>query len=346
MTARLRRYAVCLALAIPFAAHVVLAAPEQEPGTKATLARFQEQVNDYLALRWRATRDLPPLPSAAKLPEIVATIELQVRAIRRVCDGARSGEIFDNDVAVLLRQNLSATIDEHNLDVARADSNTPPATRRRSWGVRDRAIGCRGCVPLGCRKFRLTALPPLPDQLAVPVPAAGPRAAGHRPRAVRRRAAGRPAEAAFDSLTHREVRAQDGRRDAILAAAVSTSSTAATARNHARLATNSDVPGQTRNRAGIRGTSQRARRDDAERQDSQNAAPAVHQAPCQRAAPDAACGQGDPFGLEVRLTARSDVIESGECEHDGDDRQEAVPQSTALARFKSTHSASSGLPRV
>ena len=102
------------------AAHVVLAAPEQEPGTKVTLARFQNQVNDYLALRWHATRDLPPLPSAARLPEIIAAIvEQQVRAVRRARDDARTGEIFASDVAFLIRQNLSATIDEHAIDVAR-----------------------------------------------------------------------------------------------------------------------------------------------------------------------------------------------------------------------------------
>ena len=164
MTTRLRRYAVCLALTIPLAAHVVLAAPEQEPGTKATLARFQKQVNDYLALRWRATRDLPPLPSAAKLPEIVATIELQVRAIRRARDGARSGEIFANDMAVLVRQNLSATIDEYNLDVAQlleyTECDAPTFLGRPRPG--DRLPWLRAArMP----ELMLTALPPLPYEL-------------------------------------------------------------------------------------------------------------------------------------------------------------------------------------
>jgi len=164
MTLRLRRYAVCLALTIPFAAHVVLAAPGQEPGTKATLAGFQKQLNDYLALRWRATRDLPPLPSAAKVPEIVATIELQVRAIRRARDGARSGEIFTSDVAILLRQNLSATIDEHNLDVAQlleyAACDAPVFLGRPRPG--DRLPWLRAArMP----ELLLTALPPLPFEL-------------------------------------------------------------------------------------------------------------------------------------------------------------------------------------
>ena len=164
MTIRLRRYAVCLALTIPFAAHVVFAAPEQEPGTKATLARFQKQVNDYLALRWRATRDLPPLPSAAKLPEIVATIELQVRAIRRARDGARGGEIFASDVAVLIRQNLSATIDEHKLDVAQLleDTACDAPTFLGRPRPDDRLPWLRAArMP----ELMLTALPPLPYEL-------------------------------------------------------------------------------------------------------------------------------------------------------------------------------------
>ena len=164
MTTRFRRYAVCLTLAIPFAAHDVLAVPEQEPATKVTLARFQIQVNDYLALRWRAVRDLPPLPSEAKLPELIPAIKLQVPAIRRARDGVRGGEIFTSDVALLIRQNLSATIDEHTLDVAQllkdAACDAPAFLGRPRPD--DRLPWLRSArMP----ELLLTALPPLPHEL-------------------------------------------------------------------------------------------------------------------------------------------------------------------------------------
>ena len=165
MSIRFRRYAVCIALAVPFAAHAALAAPpEQAPGTKVTLARFQSQVNDYLALRWRATRDLPPLPSAAKLPELIAAIEQQVRAVRRARDGARGGEIFGSDVSVLLKQNLAATIDEYDLDTARliddAGCDAPAFLGRPR--PNDRLPWLRSArMP----EILLPALPPLPWEL-------------------------------------------------------------------------------------------------------------------------------------------------------------------------------------
>lgn len=164
MTARSRRVVFAAFAAALAAVPVRTASAVQNPADKATSARFQHEINDYLALRWRATRELPPLPSNAKLPELVVAVEQQVRAVRRARDNARNGDIFRTDVAALIRRDLLAVMEEHAIDTAwilEAVACDAPRFAGRPR-VNDRLPWLRA-APMP--EMLVDALPPLPFEL-------------------------------------------------------------------------------------------------------------------------------------------------------------------------------------
>jgi hypothetical protein len=164
MSIRLTRYAICFALGIVVIGPPLLAAPSQELSTKATLASFQMGVNDYLAQRWHAIRDLPLPPAGAKFVELVTALDRQRAAVRQARADVRQGNVFSQDVSTLLRGILAFTIKEYGLDVRELLASQPsdvPRTIARPR-VNESFPWPRGAaMPI----VLIVALPPLPYEL-------------------------------------------------------------------------------------------------------------------------------------------------------------------------------------
>ena len=93
------------------------AATAQDPNDRAVLRRFQLEVNDYLAVRWLATRNLPPPRARAPSTEIVAALEQRVHAVQRARTQAGPPAVFSDEVAVLLRRVIAETLEEYDISV-------------------------------------------------------------------------------------------------------------------------------------------------------------------------------------------------------------------------------------
>ena len=119
--------------------------PRQEADGYGPLDRFQSAVDDYMALREVVKRTLPPLEITPDAEDIRAASDAIAEGIRRARSSAKEGDIFNADVAGLLRLRIGASSREPGCDVAeilaaeRDDDDVPPPPRplvhdRLDWG--------------------------------------------------------------------------------------------------------------------------------------------------------------------------------------------------------------------
>jgi|SoiMethySBSTD1v2_1073268.scaffolds.fasta_scaffold73974_4 hypothetical protein len=99
------------------------------------LDRFQSAVGEYMALREVVKRTIPPLKITPDAEEIRAASNAVAEGILRTRSSAKEGDIFNADVAELLRLRIGATSREPGCDIAeivaaeRDDHDAPPPQR-------------------------------------------------------------------------------------------------------------------------------------------------------------------------------------------------------------------------
>ena len=129
------------------------------------LDRFQSAVGEYMALREVVKRTTPPLKITPDAEDIRAASNAIAEGILRTRSSAKEGDIFNPDVAELLRLRIGASSREPGCDVAeivaaeRDDHGVPPPQRplvhdRLDWGW---GFFMPWCV--------LRVLPLVPDEL-------------------------------------------------------------------------------------------------------------------------------------------------------------------------------------
>jgi len=139
--------------------------PHQEGDGDGLLDRFQSAVDGYMALREVVRRTMPPLEISPDAENIRAASDAIAEGIRRARPSAKQGDIFNADVAVLLRLRIGASSREPSCDVAeilaaeRDDDDVPSPPRplvhdRLDWGL---GSFMPWCV--------LRVLPLVPDEL-------------------------------------------------------------------------------------------------------------------------------------------------------------------------------------
>lgn len=119
--------------------------PRQEGRGYSPLDRFQSAVGEYMALREVVKRTIPPLEITPDAENIRAASNAIAEGILRARPSATEGDIFNADVAELLRLRIGASIRKPGCDVAeivaaqRDDDDVPPPQRplvhdRLDWG--------------------------------------------------------------------------------------------------------------------------------------------------------------------------------------------------------------------
>ena len=137
----------------------------QEGHGYGPLDRFQSAVGEYMALREVVKQTTPPLKITPDAEDIRAASNAIAEGILRTRSSAKEGDIFNADVAELLRLRIGASSREPGCDVAeivaaeRDDHGVPPPQRplvhdRLDWG---RGLFMPWCV--------LRVLPLVPDEL-------------------------------------------------------------------------------------------------------------------------------------------------------------------------------------
>jgi hypothetical protein len=161
MTGRLRRYGFWCSVAALAMGPAAVNARAQEMAPKPVLQQFQKGVDRYLALRWKAVRELPPLPVGGQLRDVIPILEAQIRAVRRAHEDARQGELFTPQVSMLFRTTLADAVEEMGLTpedlIAEMHFDVPSFLL--PLRVNDRAPWLRAVPAPDCVLMALPALP-------------------------------------------------------------------------------------------------------------------------------------------------------------------------------------------
>jgi hypothetical protein len=161
MTRRLRRAILWCSVAALTLGPASTSLRAQEINSKQALQQFQKGVDRYLSLRWKAVRELPPIPVGGQLREVIPRLEAQIRAVRRAHEEARRGEIFSPQVAMLFRLKLAEAVEEIGLSanelIAEMHFDVPPFLL--PLRVNDRAPWLRAMAAPDCVLMALPALP-------------------------------------------------------------------------------------------------------------------------------------------------------------------------------------------
>ena len=124
--------------------------------------RFQRAVNAYVDLHRRAERSLPPLQPTDDWEQISRALDARAAAIRAARPTATQGDLFDRQIADVLRGRIRAVLMQRGDGAGEleADEEVPAGTPRPV--VNGRFPWARGAM---MPPDILLALPPLPEEL-------------------------------------------------------------------------------------------------------------------------------------------------------------------------------------
>jgi len=152
---------VATAILLPLSAGATHRQPELADGAAQ---RFQHAVDVYVDLHRRAERSLPPLQPSEHWDQIARAVDARAAAIRAARPMARPGDLFDSQVAELIRGHLRAVLNrrgtsagELSMDIdeeGSADAARPVVNERFPWA--------RGAM---MPPDFLQVLPALPEEL-------------------------------------------------------------------------------------------------------------------------------------------------------------------------------------
>ena len=100
---------------------------ERNPQTdSAAVKRFDQSLNNYLALKERLHREVPELRVTGKSEEINNRSDMLAGAIQRARATARQGEFFEPDIARIIRTRVSEALRGENVASLLARINDEP----------------------------------------------------------------------------------------------------------------------------------------------------------------------------------------------------------------------------
>src|SRR5688500_9907008 len=104
---RIRKYSVCV-LTLVFCAGAAFGQNNFSAANRATVSDFEKNAKEYSALRERLEGALPKLPKKATPEQIEAHKAALLKSVQAARIGAKRGDIFTADAAVMIRGLLKA----------------------------------------------------------------------------------------------------------------------------------------------------------------------------------------------------------------------------------------------
>lgn len=155
------RIRMLIGLALAGGAAALVATPQRnEP---AAIQAFDRRVGDYVALHRRLEGPLPPLSTTDDVREIRAAMDALAVRIQSARKGAREGDLFTADVAVIFRKRIASCLSPEEIDAILRDREeddpevVPPFRVNAAWP--------EGMPFNLVPPALIAALPPLPPEL-------------------------------------------------------------------------------------------------------------------------------------------------------------------------------------